>query len=214
MTIGNNPIYDPSIFNPTPPIFQQETSGANTSRNQGLMGQVTVVVSSAGDTEVIPFTKFDNRNKWQYKSESNIPTLKPSSVARDAGANPTTHDDAWLETYDNNYGQLEPDVRAALEGTPTLNGGAMVAVLEVFSRVQSWMGGAEAATETESAQNLSQYNQQFPNAAFVSSVHTGSDLADSAAGILDTLGPNDPSYLDAQGFVNNMITLLNEIKHP
>lgn len=197
-------------LNPTPSIYERETAGAKDMQNAADMGKGNVVIAS--QTDLIPFTKMDDRNKWNYKSEPERPSLMPNVLLRGAGADirePTN----WQSQYDALYDQLPDDAKLALAGLPTVYTAALKFVIDLAANVLEWQDKAVMASQMENALNRIQDNLRFPDGVYRKSLELGEELASLTEKWVGELGQNDPSYIETMEFVDAVKTLLKGTTH-
>lgn len=200
-------------FLPTPSIYERQTTGQTEQKNRGeVAGNVTMVPQS--DQDLVPLTKVQDRNLWNYKAESGHPALKPMSTMRGEAANVREDNVSWQDSLKELYDKLPDDVKTILEGTPTIYTESFQLVLELGARASNWQDAAVRSSNSEGAQNLAKANADFPEAGFSTTLAAGQELVGLAQQHLQTIGPNDPSYSEVKEFADSLQELLNEPQAP
>lgn len=197
-------------FNPTPTIYERETTGSKDLQNAGDIGKGNVVISSK--TDLIPFTKLDDRNKWNYKAEPERPALMPNNILRGSGAEVVNRDEGWRTQYERLYDRLPDDVKLQLAGLPTVYTAALKFVLDLAAHALNWQAKALLYTQTENALNRVNENLKFPDRTYGSSLRFGKELTKTLEKWVDAIGHNDPSYIESKEFLQIVRTLLKGTK--
>jgi hypothetical protein len=202
-------------FNPTPTIYERQTQGAVDLQKKGEIGQGAVVIMPQAQQDMVPFTKLVGSNVWNYKAESDRPTLVPVGYLRNAGAEiQQGGGQNWVEQYAELYEALPEDVKDAIQNDPSLATNSFVAVMETAAKVIQWQQDASAIENSENAVNRAAANQTFPRETFANSLSVGKELSEAANGLLNEIDPNNPNYGEAVAFNEEYNGLLNEIPTP
>lgn len=209
MTISGSSYNLPQI---APTIYEKETSGQQAQKNTGeVRGNVTMVPQSQADD--VPFTKLDDRNKWDYKSEPERPALMPNTVLRGAGSEIKNSDEGAKAQLERLMDQLPDDTKLELAGLPTIYTAALKFVLDLAANALDSMEKAAIQTQTENALARADENRRFPDRSYVTSINLGKELAGLTEKWVNEIGGNDPGSLAASEFIENAQALINGTKH-
>lgn len=209
MTISGSSYNLPQI---APTIYEKETSGQQAQKNTGeVRGNVTMVPQSQSDD--VPFTKLDDRNRWDYKSEPERPALRPNSVLRGAGSEVKESDEGAKAQLSKLLDQLPDDTKLELAGLPTVFTAALKFVLDLAANALEAQEKAAIQSQTENALARADENRRFPDRAYLTSMELGKELAGLTKKWVDEIGENDPGALAASEFIEDAKDLLNGTTH-
>lgn len=209
MTISGSSYNLPQI---APSVYEKETSGQQTQKNTGeVRGNVTMVPQSQADD--VPFTKLDDRNRWDYKSEPERPALMPNSVLRGAGSEIKNTDEGAKAQLARLMDQLPDDTKLELAGLPTVYTAALKFVLDFAANTLDSMEKAAIQTQTENALARADENRRFPDRSYITSINLGKELAGLTEKWVNEIGVNDPGSLAASEFIEDAQALINGTKH-
>lgn len=193
-------------FNPTPSIYERETSGTKDMQNAGDLGKGSVVISS--QTDLVPFTKMGDRNVWNYKAEQERPSLMPNIILRGSGADIQDKDEGWKTAQNTLYNQLPEATKLLLAGVPTVYIAALKFVLDLSAKALAWQEKALVLIQTENALARREENKRFPDKAYKQSLELGKELSELTEKWVEEIGPNDPSFIESKEFLDNVKILL------
>lgn len=208
MTIPQLPIN--VNFNPTPTIYEQQTSGRQDLQDQALIGRGNVVKTM--DTDLIPMSKLAERNTWNYKSEADRPSLPPVFTARGSGAEIQEKTGKSEDNYNLLHDQLPEGLKADMAAYPTPLTAALTSLLKSLAEGVTWQESVKVMMQSENAINRQENNLKFPDHAFATTVAAGNQLVASAYELLKDIGPNDPHYLEVKAFVDSVSAHLEQVK--
>lgn len=197
-------------YNPTPSIYEQQTTGQQELQKQADIGKGNVVIAS--QTDLIPMSKMAERNTWNYKSEAGRPSLLPMGTLRGSSPDSTVRDEGWLTRYGELFDELPEDIKAELLGLSTINTEAMKLILELAARAINWQDQAAKMVNNESALIRTQINLDFDRGLLANSKDMGEEFLKNAENWLETLGRNDPQYLESKEFINTLKEFLKEVR--
>jgi hypothetical protein len=211
MTIPHLPIN--INLNPTPTIYEQQTSARQDLQNQANMGKGNVVIVPQSDTDLIPFSKLAERNTWNYRSEADRPSLPPVFTARGSGATiEEKTGSAAEENYNILHDQLPEGLKADMAEYPTPLTASLTALLKSLAEGVTWQESVKVMLNSENAMNRQEANLKFPDQTFANTIAIGNELVTSAYQLLADIGPSDPHYLDVKAFVDDVNTYISQVK--
>lgn len=197
-------------FNQTPTIYEKETSGAKDMQNAADMGKGNVVILA--QTDLVPFTKMGDRNVWGYKAEPERPSLMPNTILRGSGADIQNKNEDWKSHYETLYNQLSDDLKLQLAGLPTYDTATLKFIINFGAEALDWQEKALLLIQTENALARTAEIRRFPDQAYKQSLELGKELTALTEKWVNEIGPNDPSFIEAKEFLDNVNTLLQETK--
>jgi hypothetical protein len=204
---GFNPIVTPQQT-----VFEKQTTGQHDLKNTGeVRGNVTILPQSQSDS--IPFTKLDDHNKWDYKSEPENPTLMPNITLRGAGADVKTSDEGVQAHAENLFAQMTDDVKLELAGLPTTLTAALRFVIDIGANTLEWQDKALIKTQSENALARVEENKKAPHTAYEQSLKLGTEIAGITEKWVQEIGQNDPGFIDASEFLEDTKNLLKGTSH-
>lgn len=196
----------------SPSIYEKETTGQIAQKNTGdVRGNVTMVPQSQSDD--ISFTKMDDRNRWDYKSEPERPALRPNSVLRGSGSEVTSSDDGVKAQMAKLMDQLPDDTKLELAGLPTVFTAALKFVLDLAANALEAQEKAAIQSQTENALARADENRRFPDKSYLTSIELGKELAGLTEKWVSEIGENDPGSIAAGEFIEDAKALLSGTKH-
>jgi hypothetical protein len=210
MTIPQMPIN--TNFNPTPTIYEQQTSGRHDLQNQGNIGKGNVVIVPQSDTADISFVNYTNTTLWNYKSESDRPSLPPAFTARGSGANIQENPASPEENFNALNSQLPEGMKGEMTAYPTPQTVAFNQILKSMAEAMTFQETVKVILSSENAINRQQANLRFPDQTFTNTLTAGNELVTTAERWLSDIGPNDPHYLEAQGLIDTVKNDLSQVK--
>jgi hypothetical protein len=198
-------------FLPTPSIYEQQTGAQQELQKQADIGKGNVMIVPQSQQDMIPFPKMAERNTWNYKSESNRPSLLPMGTLRGSGPDFEVKDERWQAHYELLFDELPEEVKEELLGLPTINSEALKLILELAARFMDWQDQAERVVGSEHAEIQAQANLAFGNATFINSKALGKELLEGSEKWLEELGANDPLYAETKEFIAALREILGEL---
>lgn len=210
MTIPQLPIN--INFNPTPTIYEQQTSGRQDFQNRADIGKGNVVIVPQSDADTVPFSKLAERNTWNYRSEADRPSLPLVFKAFGSGATIEEKSGNTEENYTMLHDQLPEGLKADMAAYPTPLTVALENLLKSLATGVVWQESVKVMLSSENAINRQQNNLKYPDQTFANTVAAGKSLVASAYKLLDEIGQNDPHYLEVKTFVDTVQTDLSLVK--
>lgn len=200
-------------FNPTPQpiIYQDQTSGRNELAKHGELGLGSTVI--APHTDLVPFQNMQNRNLWNYKSESGRPTLPPPGSFRMLGAN-LKESESWGGIFNELMSQLPQDAQDKIEEARDQDYVVLKEVLEGTARRLEALDIATAKMGTSEAQLRAAHTKDFATQLYGHMIQEGKATVASAKKALDLMTPNDPDYLASQDLIGNLENAVSQFKMP
>lgn len=193
------------VPNPTPYIFEQETTGSTSLRNQGQMG---FGVPIQPNTDQLTLANLIDRNIFQgYRSDQPRPPAPPAGSLRTSGAKA---DQGGTLGWEDNYNELASDLPPEL--TNVLAEPEFKAVLSVAANVLSGLDKTDRMDVREEALNNANQNISLPERALGGFLTYGGEFIKEAASILDQKGANDPEYLAQKESLQQFENLFNRFK--
>lgn len=194
-------------YNPQPSIFELTTTGRESVANQGALGLGNTVILP--HTDDIPFTQMDNRSLWNYKSESDRPTLKPPGAFRTAPAEVTEKEANWAEIFEELVSQLPIDVQQGLLEGDEEEFKALKNVLEDASQMLQNQEKIVNRMEAPTIKEMTELNANFPSVIFANALVFGKDIINKGEETLELFTANDPDYLACADLLDNIKDLLD-----
>lgn len=197
---------------PEPTIFHLQTTGQFEQKNAGdVRGNAVILPQSASDD--VSFTKLDNRNKWDYKSESERPSLTPNTILRGSGPQIKNTDDGWRAQYEDLLNHLPDDVKLELAGLPTVYTAALKFVLDLAANALDSQSKALQMSQSENALARVNENAKLPEKAYQVALAFGDELTSVLERWIKAIGQNDPGYQENIEFLGDAKALLEGLSH-
>lgn len=201
--------YTPPRYDP-PPIYE-ETSAHFNLEKLGETGKGVVIVPPEQSVDV-PFTKFDNRNRWPTSSQADNPILHQSlAQLRGAPADPTVRDDQWQGEFQQLVDQLDPDLAAEVNNPTLPETPAFRQGLELIARASVWTDSTVQALENPEKSRLDPAVGAFADEGYTSALSFNRELGQSFNDHLEDEGPNSPTYDESKGTWQDINDVLREI---
>lgn len=194
-------------FNPNPgqTAYERQISGEENLRNQGQIGQGSVVI--AKDTDLIPFTKFSD--PWKYSLNSGHPSLPPTGTIRNSDIEKREPVSNWEQHYSDILNNLSEEILTILYSDLEIAKAARK-VLELTAKILAWHDAREVISHSESAQSRTKLAQIIPKEAFNESLNQGLARIELMNSWLERIGLNDPEYLPAKEWLQQLDLLFKE----
>lgn len=200
-------------LNPTPTIYEQQTTARQDLQNQANIGKGNVVIVPQSDTDLIPFTKLAERNTWNYKSEADRPSLPPVFTARGSSAGAAEEKTGTAEeNYNILHDQLPEGLKSDMAKYPSPLTVGFDNLLKKVAEGAVWQESVKVILGSENAINRQGANLQYPDGSFANTVASGREFVETALQLLNDIGPNDPHYLEVKAFVDDVQTNLVQVK--
>lgn len=191
-------------FSPTPTIYQQQVSGQHDLQNEANIGRGNVVIVPQSQQNDIPFSQLDQRNIWNYKSDSGHPTLLAQGQLRGATGDPQVRDDSWQPAYEELLNQLPEDVQNAVANAVTPEAVVLKEVLQFGARGLDIVNSSEKSVAAENAVNRAKMSQGYAEFILANARGNAEELQAIANHLLDEIGPNDPHYSETNDYLGSV----------
>lgn len=201
--------FTPPRFDP-PQVFDETASNFQLLKS-GETGKGVVIVPPEQSLDV-PFTKFDNRNRWPTSTQADTPLLhQPLAQLRGAPADPQIRDEGWQSSYQEMVAELDPELAAELNNPTMPETQPFKESLELLARGSLWVDTTVQNLENPEKSRLDPAIGAFADAGYNSALSTGVELLDTFDAHLEEEGPNNPLYDEAKQTVNEFRSILGEV---
>lgn len=211
MTISGSG-YNANLNPPTPSIYETETSGQKSMQNDANIGRGNVVIVPQSKQDDLPFTRLFERNTWNYKSESNTPTLLPQGQVRGAGVIIKPNEERVLELYEELLKSLPEDVKELLLGPPTTYIEAFKKVMRALAEGERWLEGALENVLKEGALSRAKAIEEAPVKQLIHSQAVTKEVLLSLKGILEEGEASHPDVLEGKEKITSFLDHIDEVK--